>query len=129
MLINKQVQNLVNAFGADTHKQAIKKETLSIDTVPAQAAVSTETTEKAETTAKAETTEKAEGPLYAVQICASKTPLDPSDPKLKGQACEFIRAGEWYKYYSAADSDRAKVQEAMKGLKELFPDCWVITVR
>jgi hypothetical protein len=98
-------------------------------TVPAYAAETTETTESTETTQTTETTETPPTTYYAVQICASKTPLAPSDPKLKGQPCEYIQAGEWYKYYTAADTDRAKVQAALMNLKTLFPDCWIITVK
>ena len=129
---------IVAAFGAYTHKQAIKKETLSIDSIPAQTTVtpetpqtteSTQTTETPESTQTTETTPTPQTTYYAVQICASKTPLAPSDPKLKGQPCEYIQAGEWYKYYTATDTDRAKVQAALKNLKTLFPDCWIITVK
>ena len=66
--------------------------------------------------------------MYAIQICASKTPLKPNDPQLKGQVCECMKVGEWYKYYTAADPDRAKVMEARKKLLSLFPDCWIIKV-
>jgi len=64
---------------------------------------------------------------YAVQVCAVKQQLEPGDPKLKGQKCEVIKLGEWYKYYTAADTDRNKVVKAQKKLKSLFPDCWIIT--
>ena len=67
--------------------------------------------------------------MYAIQICASKTPLKPNDPQLKGQVCECMKVGEWYKYYTAADPDRAKVMEARKKLLSLFPDCWIIKVK
>ena len=65
---------------------------------------------------------------YAVQVCATKELLDPSDPRLKGQKCEYIQLGGWYKYYTAADPDRAKVVNEQQKLKSLFPDCWIITL-
>lgn len=64
---------------------------------------------------------------YAVQICAVKSKLELDDPKLKGQQCEYLQLGEWYKYYTAADTDRKKVVAAQKELKSLFPDCWIIS--
>ena len=64
---------------------------------------------------------------YAVQICASRTLLAEDDPKLKGQKCEWRKMGEWYKYYTAVDTDRNKVVEAQKAIKKLFPDCWIVT--
>ena len=62
---------------------------------------------------------------YALQISASRTPLDASDPKLKGVACESRKVGDWYKYYAIISTDRDKVGEKQKELKKLFPDCWV----
>ncbi len=66
--------------------------------------------------------------LYAVQVCASRTILEPNDPKLQGQPCDYVKIGEWYKYYTAADPDRTKVETARKELRSLFPDCWIIKV-
>ena len=62
---------------------------------------------------------------YALQISASRTPLDASDPKLKGVACESRKVGDWYKYYAIIDTDRDKVVAKQKEIKELFPDCWI----
>ena len=62
---------------------------------------------------------------YALQICASRTPLDPNDPKLKGVSCECRKVGDWYKYYAIIDTDRDKVAAKQKELKKLFPDCWI----
>ena len=64
---------------------------------------------------------------YAVQICAVKSKLELDDPKLKGQKCEYLQLGDWYKYYTAMDTDRKKVVAAQKELKALFPDCWIIS--
>ena len=63
---------------------------------------------------------------YAIQVCASKTVLAADDPKLKGVPCEYIQMGDWYKYYTAAHTDRAVVAEQLPELKKLFPDCWII---
>ena len=143
---------IVNAFGAYTHKQALKAETL--ETSPASAtSASAEISTPAPAEQKIEiktdssrtknepildhtasVTEELQVPAttpvtyFAVQICASRTPLAPNDPKLKGQPCEFVQVGEWYKYYTAADTDRAKVQTAQQELKSLFPDCWIIKI-
>jgi len=68
------------------------------------------------------------GTYYAVQVCATKELLNPTDPRLKGQKCEYIQLGGWYKYYTAADPDRNKVVSAQQKLKPLFPDCWIITL-
>lgn len=64
---------------------------------------------------------------YAVQIFASQKPLELTAPQFKGQKCKYIRVSGWYKYYTAEDTDRAKVEEKMQKLKVLFPDCWIIT--
>ena len=125
--LREMAQALVDAFGAYTHKQAVKQETLVIesskvvkDTVPAPPAP--------EQPLSAPDTVTAKVTWYAVQICASKTPLLPSDPKLKGYTCENMKVGEWYKYYTAANTDREKVVEARKKIRETIPDCWIITL-
>lgn len=119
---------IVSAFGAYTHKQAAKAETLVIEPAhkPEPEPEPEPTPDK---TNEPISGEKQNTTYYAVQICASRTILDPSDPKLKGQTCEYTKVGEWYKYYTAADTDRAKVQTAQKELKALFPDCWIITIK
>ena len=146
---------LVNAFGAYTHKQAVRKEaseksaeessdvriqssdTQSSDVRSQSSEVriqnsDTLKTDTPTTNDQGPTTidqrQPLHGPLFAIQICASKTPLKPNDPQLKGQVCECMKVGEWYKYYTAADPDRAKVMEARKKLLSLFPDCWIIKV-
>lgn len=140
---------LVNAFGAYTHKQAVRKEASeknsevriqNSDTQSSDVRIQNSDTLKTDTptTNDQEPTtndspcmdqqQPLHGPLFAIQICASKTPLKPNDPQLKGQVCECVKVGEWYKYYTAADPDRAKVMEARKKLLSLFPDCWIIKV-
>ena len=118
---------LVNAFGAYTHREIVKKETLSVEPAePAEPAKSAEPAAPAEMSTPSAPSQTQT--LFAIQICASKTPLAPNDPKLKGKPCEYIQLNGWYKYYTAADPDRAKVMEARKTLLPLFPDCWVIKV-
>ena len=161
--IAQMANAIVNAFGAYTHKQAVKAETLetnptsatsasavsSASATSASAEISTSAPAEQKNEVKTDSSKTKNGPIldhtasvievsqtptttpvtyFAVQICASKTPLAPNDPKLKGQTCEFIQVGEWYKYYTAADTDRTKVQAAQKELKSLFPDCWIIKV-
>ena len=132
--IAQMANALVNAFGAYTHKQAVKKETLAIeknDSVQPQITpnqtIETESRQNRNGVITEESpVQKQPVTYYAVQICASKTPLKPNDERLKGQPCESIQIGEWYKYYTAADTDRNKVMEARKQLLSLFPDCWII---
>ncbi|MBO4250186.1 MAG: N-acetylmuramoyl-L-alanine amidase [Paludibacteraceae bacterium] len=132
--IAQMANALVNAFGAYTHKQAVKKETLSIEKdKPEQPQVNQNQTNETQLrqnrdglTSELSTVQNQPVTYYAVQICASKTPLEPNDERLKGQQCESIQVGEWHKYYTAADTDRNKVAEAQKRLKALFPDCWII---
>ena len=126
---------LVNAFGAYTHKQAVRKEASeksaeekSPDTQSSDVRSQSSDTLKADALTTNDQRQPLHGPLFAIQICASKTPLKPNDPQLKGQVCECMKVGEWYKYYTAADPDRAKVMEARKKLLSLFPDCWIIKV-
>lgn len=136
--IAQMANAIVNAFGAYTHKQAVRKETLSIDTTAtATAKVTNDTT--ATTAAQPQPTAQSPKPTansqqptatyYAVQICASKVPLAPNDERLKGQVCDTIHAGEWIKYYTAVNTDRDKTIEALPQLKTLFPDCWIITFK
>ena len=141
---------LVNAFGAYTHKQAVRKEASekSAEEKNSDVRIQNSDTPKTDTPTTNDqqpttndsprldqrqpslgpTTNDQRQPMYAIQICASKTPLQPNDPQLKGQVCECMKVGDWYKYYTAADPDRAKVMEARKKLLSLFPDCWIIKV-
>lgn len=133
--IAQMANALVNAFGAYTHKQAVRKETLAIDTtaqVVSSAALPVDTAKHGNDTL---TTRNRDGvtttptttptTYYALQICASRTPLDPSDPKLKGVPCEYRQVGDWYKYYAIIDTDRNKVVEKQQEIKKIFPDCWI----
>ena len=108
---------IVNAFGAYTHKQAVRKgERLEMN-------------EEQVTTPKVEPLETRQPvTLYAIQVRASKTPLAANDPDLKGIVCDTVVSGEWIKYYTAADSDRSKVAEQLPAIKKLFPDCWIIKI-
>ncbi|MBR0194866.1 MAG: N-acetylmuramoyl-L-alanine amidase [Paludibacteraceae bacterium] len=114
---------LVNAFAAYTHRESVKKETLSVEP-----ATQTPDTLSTPSTPVVPNTPSAPVTLFAIQLCASKAPLAPNDPKLKGEPCECIQVNGWYKYYTAANPDRAKVMEARKRLLPLFPDCWVIKI-
>ena len=126
---------LVNAFGAYTHKQAVRKETLAIDTTAqavSSAAQPVDTTKHGNDTVTTRnrdevTSTPATTPTtyYALQICASRTLLEPSDPKLKGIPCEYRKVGDWYKYYAIIDTDRAKVAAKQQEIKSIFPDCWI----
>ena len=124
--IAQMANALVNAFGAYTHKQAVRKENLAIDTtsvaapapIPSGSSSSTSSSSSSSTTSAPVT-------YYALQVCASRTLLDPADPKLKGLSCEYRKVGDWYKYYAIVDTDRSKVVEKQKEIKSLFPDCWI----
>ena len=93
--------------------------------LPTQPTQTTETTQTTQTTEPAQTTPTT---YYAIQICASKTPLAPNDARLHGQVCDTVHAGEWIKYFTAPDPDRAVVAQKLPELKKLFPDCWIIKV-
>ena len=66
--------------------------------------------------------------MYAIQVRASKVALAADDPELKGVKCDTVMAGEWIKYYTAADEDRAKVAEQLPAIKKKFPDCWIVKI-
>ena len=132
---------LVNAFGAYTHKQAVRKEASEKSAEEKSSDVRSQNSDIQSSDVRIQnsdtlttndqrptTNDHRPMTMYAIQICASKTPLKPNDPQLKGQVCECMKVGEWYKYYTAADPDRAKVMEARKKLLSLFPDCWIIKV-
>jgi N-acetylmuramoyl-L-alanine amidase len=116
--MDKMAQAIADAFGAYTrkHKQVAKevqKKAMQKESVQNGKQVRKEVPPK--------TT------YYAVQIFASQKPLELTAPQFKGQKCKYIRVSGWYKYYTAEDTDRAKVEEKMQKLKVLFPDCWIIT--
>lgn len=125
-------QALVDAFGAYTHKQAVKRETLSIeaDSIAREFKAVSEEIPEMPATPEQTITEQVPVPektqtYYALQVCASRTELAANDPKLKGIACESRKVGDWYKYYAIVDTDRNKVVEKQKELKKIFPDCWI----
>lgn len=116
--MDKMAQAIADAFGAYTrkHKQVAKevqKKAMQKECVQNGKQVRKDVPPK--------TT------YYAVQIFASQKPLELTAPQFKGQKCKYIRVSGWYKYYTAEDTDRAKVEEKMQKLKVLFPDCWIIT--
>ena len=120
---------IVNAFAAYTHRQAVRQETLAIDTAKVvkndQPTKVNDETKPAVPAAEVPENKAQPVTYYALQICASRTLLDPADPKLKGVSCEYRQVGEWYKYYAIIDTDRAKVVEKQKEIKPIFPDCWI----
>ena len=129
--IAQMANALVNAFGAYTHKQAVRKENLGVDTV--SVAKPQVNTPEVPVNAAEQPINVAEQPAntaklvtyYALQVCASRTLLAENDPKLKGLTCEYRQVGDWYKYYAIIDTDRNKVVEKQKEIKNLFPDCWI----
>ena len=124
--IAQMANALVNAFGAYTHKQAVRKEKLAIDTTAVKEAAPVSKKYQDQGQSKGKGKAKQESVIcYALQICASRTELAPNDPKLKGLVCECRKVGDWYKYYAIIDTDRSKVVEKQKEVKKLFPDCWI----
>ena len=130
--MTQMAQAIVKAFGVYTHRQEVKK--VEKPTVEPQAESQESRAESQEQkdkplNDKSRKPQKAPKEMYAVQICASRTILEPNDSKLQGQKCDYLQVGEWYKYYTAADTDRKKVEAARKKLLKLFPDCWIITIK
>lgn len=116
--MDKMAQAIADAFGAYTrkHKQVAKEvQKKAMQKESAQNGKQVRKDVPPKTT------------YYAVQIFASQKPLELTAPQFKGQKCKYIRVSGWYKYYTAEDTDRAKVEEKMQKLKVLFPDCWIIT--
>lgn len=120
--IAQMANALVNAFGAYTHRQAFRAESreIVVDSVPSSPSVSS-----SPSVPSIPSTPKT---FYAIQVRASKTALAANDPDLKGLRCDTVHAGEWIKYYTAADEDRSKVTAQLAEIKKLFPDCWIIKV-
>ncbi len=110
---------LVNAFAAYTHRQEVKR--------VEKPKVSNEDPAKPDTLITQNTPNTPTSPqtYYALQVSASRAPLDASDPQLKGIVCESRKVGDWYKYYAIIDTDREKVVAKQNELKQLFPDCWI----
>jgi len=128
--IAQMANALVNAFAAYTHREAVKKEgVVKTEELKEQTATPTvEPVKESVVEQPAKPTTEAPKTFYAIQICASKAELAPKDPRLKGQTCDTIHAGEWIKYFTAPDPDREKVAQKLPELKALFPDCWIIKV-
>ena len=133
--IAQMANAIVNAFAAYTHREAVKaKQIEKAQPEPVQQPAQPEQAQPeqpqkpvqpAQQAAPAEPAQELQT-YYAVQVCAAKKMLEPNDPKLKGYECKYIQKGEWYKYYTAEDTDRAKVETAHKKLKKDFPDSWII---
>ena len=122
--MDQMAHAIVNAFAAYTHRQAVK--TSVIDSLALQnRSDAGQSSEDNRESMEEPQTPKTPQTYFAVQVCASRTPLDPSDPKLKGVPCEYRKIGDWYKYYAIIDTDRAKVAEKQKEIRKLFPDCWI----
>ena len=128
---------LVNAFAAYTHRQEIKSERVKelkseggedgakpLQDATLQDGAKAPTGESLEDAAKPQTPQTPQT-YYALQVCASRAELSADDPKLKGVACQSRKIGDWYKYYAIIDTDRNKVVEKQKELKQVFPDCWI----
>ena len=122
--MHKMATALVNAFGVYTHRQEMKKVEEPKEE-PKKQDATLQDGAKAPTGDEKPAKKTEPVTYYGVQICASRNPLNPNDPKLKGVVCECRKVGDWYKYYAIIDTDRAKVGEKQKELKKLFPDCWV----
>ena len=104
--IAQMANALVNAFGAYTHRQAIRKENLAIDTTEVVVETPNQTNETQSRENRNEVKPLENAPqkqpvtYYALQICASRILLNTDDPKLKGLPCEYRKVGDWYKYYA-----------------------------
>lgn len=79
-------------------------------------------------TKKQQQEEQKKWPYYGVQVCASRTPLADSDPKLKGLKCKSFEANGWHKYYVGPYNTEKEAQRLQAELKKLFPDCWVVKI-
>jgi len=120
----------VDAFGSYTHKQRTRVEKITSEPVLTEEKTiqqQPETKPAEEVSAPVPT--PATQTLYGVQVCASRTALEPSDPKLKGQKCSCLQIGNWYKYYVGPFPTKEDAQNKQNELKSLFPDCWVIQLK
>ena len=122
--IAQMANALVNAFGAYTHRVAVREVKVSGERL-AVSGDSVQNNQNIPSTPNIPNTPKT---FYAIQVRASKTALAANDPDLKGLRCDTVHAGEWIKYYTAADEDRSKVAAQLAEIKKLFPDCWIIKV-
>lgn len=126
--IAQMANALVNAFGAYTHRVAVRAESRETKVESQEPKVESQEpkVESAPETPKAAPEiQKEPQTYYGLQVCASRAPLAANDPKLQGVSCECRQVGDWYKYYAIIDTDRTKVAEKQKEIKTLFPDCWI----
>ena len=84
-------------------------------------------TQQANTQQPSNASNKQKTTYYAIQILASQKALEANAPQFKGYKCQYVRAGGYYKYYTAENTDRSKVEEKLQQVKKSFPDCWIIT--
>lgn len=116
--IDQMAQAITDAF--ETYaKHQINPQTTKPETKPTTKPTAKPTTKPTTNTQK--TT------YYAIQIFASQKPLETNAPQFKGYKCQYIRAGGYYKYYTAENTDKTKVEEKLQQVKKSFPDCWIIT--
>lgn len=112
--IDQMAQAITDAF--ETYaKHQINPQTTKPETKPTTKPTTKPVTNKQKTT------------YYAIQIFASQKPLEANAPQFKGYKCQYIRAGGYYKYYTAENTDKTKVEEKLQQVKKSFPDCWIIT--
>ncbi len=112
--IDQMAQAITDAF--ETYaKHQINPQTTKPETKPETKQTTKPVTNKQKTT------------YYAIQIFASQKPLEANAPQFKGYKCQYIRAGGYYKYYTAENTDKTKVEEKLQQVKKSFPDCWIIT--
>ncbi len=128
--MTQMAQALVNAFGAYTHREKVKVESLKLKEEAEEALLPNDKPAVSNDAPKAlndeqETLTDKPQTYYGLQICASRTELNADDPKLKGVACQTRKIGDWYKYYAIIDTNRDNVVEKQKELKKIFPDCWI----
>lgn len=66
--------------------------------------------------------------VYAIQVCASRTPLAADDPRLHGLQCRCLEMNGWYKYYCGESADKEETIRRQEEVRQLFPDCWIIKI-
>ncbi len=104
----------------------------SANTTPAQPA--TATPARSANTTPAQPDRNGNGnatykPTFAVQICAVKEEIPVGDERLKGLTdYGYIVMNGFYKYYTAASTDKAAVYQSLPEVRKLFPDAFVITL-
>ena len=66
-------------------------------------------------------------PRFAVQIFVSSSVLPKNDHNFRGRKdAKYFEANGRYKYYIGAYDTQAQAADAMRELRKLFPDCFVI---